>query len=52
MNAENTRIGIIGLGSMASAIVRGFIAHGGIDPTRITASARNRARLENNCKII
>ena len=24
MNAENTRIGIIGLGSMSSAIVRGF----------------------------
>lgn len=52
MNAENTRIGIIGLGSMSSAIVKGFITYGGIDPTRITASARNRARLESNCKII
>ena len=52
MNAENTRIGIIGLGSMSSAIVRGFITHGGIDPTRITASARNRARLESNCKAL
>ena len=52
MNAENTRIGIIGLGSMSSAIVKGFITYGGIDPTRITASARNRARLESNCKTI
>lgn len=31
---------------------KGFITHGGIDPTRITASARNRARLENNCKAL
>ena len=52
MNTENERIGIIGLGSMSSAIVKGFITHGGINPTRITASARNRARLESNCKAL
>ena len=52
MNTENARIGIIGLGSMSSAIVKGFITYGGIDPTRITASARNRARLESNCKAL
>lgn len=49
---ENARIGIIGLGSMSSAIVKGFISYGRIEPTRITASARNRARLENNCKAL
>lgn len=43
------KIGIIGLGSMSSAIAKGLIAHGGIAPENITASARNRARLESKC---
>ncbi len=47
--SENTTIGIIGLGSMSSAIASGLIKYGGINPQVITASARNRARLEANC---
>lgn len=43
------KIGIIGLGSMSSAIAKGLIEHGGIAPENITASARNRARLEARC---
>ena len=44
------RIGIIGLGSMSSAIARGLIEYGGVAPENITASARNRARLESKCR--
>ncbi len=46
---NNIQIGIIGLGSMSTAIVKGLIRHGGVLPENIYASGRNRVKLESNC---
>lgn len=49
MDISNLKIGIIGLGSMSSAIAKGLINHGGITPATIYASARNQDRLKARC---
>lgn len=49
MDISNLKIGIIGLGSMSSAIAKGLINHGGITPATIYASARNQDRLKTRC---
>lgn len=46
---NNIRIGIIGLGSMSTAIVKGLIRHGGMLPENIYASGRNLEKLESKC---
>lgn len=49
MDISNIKLGVIGLGSMSSAIVKGLINHGGILPTAISASARNQEKLKDRC---
>lgn len=49
---SNIRIGIIGLGSMSTAIVKGLIRHGGVLPENIYASGRNWEKLESKCKAL
>lgn len=44
------KLGIIGFGSMASAMADGLIASGALDPTDIYACARNRDKLKKNCE--
>lgn len=49
---NNIRIGVIGLGSMSTAIVKGLIRHGGVLPENIYASGRNLEKLESNCSAL
>lgn len=44
------KVGFIGLGSMAQAILEGFIKCGSLEGRQVYASAGNYERLEKNCK--
>ena len=48
LNFNNIKIGFIGYGNMASAIAKGFIASGAIQPEQIHAAARDYDNLERN----
>ncbi|MFV0440687.1 MAG: pyrroline-5-carboxylate reductase [Lachnospirales bacterium] len=45
---KDFEIGFIGYGNMANAIVEGLVNHGGYDPTKICACAKNFEKLKKN----
>lgn len=50
VTVENAKIGFIGYGNMASAVAKGLISSGAVNPSQLYACAKNYEKLCRNCE--